>query len=425
MPNPLRRAARHSIAVMIAATIQPTSAERGPSSAGAARPNIGVKSANWPVEVCFLIGDLAVGGTETQLLRLIEGLDRRLVRPHLCILDGTGAESMTLEPTCCPVMRLGVKSLRSLRAAAAARDFVRYLRRERIDVLQTFFADSTVFGGLIGRLARVPRIVRTRRDLVFWTTRSHRLLWRRVDTVLRRFACSAVITNSDACAEAVVSEEDIPRDRITVIPNGLSLDRFAAISSWRRRSSRSDKPTIGVVAMLRSEKGIDLFVRSLSQLQSRRRTVNAIVAGDGGLRNDLARLINSLGLADVVTLAGKVDNIPAFLEGIDIAVLPSYTEGFPNAIIEYMAAGRPIVATGVGGTRELITHGFDGWLVPPNDPAALSDGIQRLLDDPALAESLAAAARVTAREFAMETMIERHQDFYHRLVFGESTLQQC
>src|SRR5436309_10204585 len=118
-----------------------------------------------PVRVCFLIDELATAGTETQLLALVRRLDRRRVRPHLCLLRGDGAASRALEPDDCRVLRLGVRSLRSPAALAGAWRLARFLRRERIDVLQVYFPDSTYFGVPVGRLAGVPAVVRTRNNV--------------------------------------------------------------------------------------------------------------------------------------------------------------------------------------------------------------------------------------------------------------------
>src|SRR5262249_53232775 len=118
-----------------------------------------------PVRVCFLIDELAAAGTETQLLALIRRLDRCRLLPYLCLLRGVSVASRALEPDDCPVLRLGAGSLRSPANLVRAWRFARFLRRERIDVLQVYFPDSTYFGVLVGRLAGVPAVVRTRNNV--------------------------------------------------------------------------------------------------------------------------------------------------------------------------------------------------------------------------------------------------------------------
>jgi glycosyltransferase involved in cell wall biosynthesis len=130
----------------------------------------------------------------------------------------------------------------------------------------------------------------------------------------------------------------------------------------------------------------------------------------------LERLIAELGLTDRVTLHGPVADVPAFLSTLDVAVLPSRAEGMSNAVLEYMAAGRPVVATDVGANRQLLSGGEYGVLVPPGDPAALAGGIGRLLADPAAASLLAAAGRWhVQRNYSRDAMRRRFEEFYERL----------
>jgi hypothetical protein len=125
-----------------------------------------------------LIDRLTTAGTETQLLALIQRLDRRRVQPYLCLLHGESDESRALEPEDCPVLRLDVASLRHPGTLVRAWRFARFLQRERIDVLQAYFPDSTYFGVPAAWLAGVPRIVRTRNNLGYWMTPWHRRLGR-------------------------------------------------------------------------------------------------------------------------------------------------------------------------------------------------------------------------------------------------------
>jgi glycosyltransferase involved in cell wall biosynthesis len=137
------------------------------------------------------------------------------------------------------------------------------------------------------------------------------------------------------------------------------------------------------------------------------------LGGEGPSRPDLERLAVELGLAGRCQFHGAVADVPAFLAGLDICVLCSRSEGMPNVILEYMASGRPVVATAVGGVPEMVRDGVDGLLVPPGDAGRLADAWRRLLDDPALAARLAAAARARVRErYSKERTVERFERFY-------------
>src|SRR5947209_7588941 len=148
-----------------------------------------------PVRVCFLIDELATAGTETQLLALVHRLDRRRVQPSLCLLRGASAASRALEPADCPVLRLGVGSLRSPATLARAWRLARFLRRERIDVLQVYFPDSTYFGVPVAWLAGVPAIVRTSNNVGHWLAPLYRRLGRSLNgfTTAAGYICRAAL----------------------------------------------------------------------------------------------------------------------------------------------------------------------------------------------------------------------------------------
>lgn len=147
------------------------------------------------------------------------------------------------------------------------------------------------------------------------------------------------------------------------------------------------------------------------------------LAGEGSERPRLEELSRQVGLADALYLPGAQRDVPAFLGNLDVAVLASRAEGMSNAVLEYMAAARPCVATAVGATPELIRHEQDGLLVPAEDAAALAAAIGRLLHDRGLARRLAVSARTRAAErYSRSAMVRRFEDFYTRLVHGSEPL---
>jgi glycosyltransferase involved in cell wall biosynthesis len=361
------------------------------------------------VRVCFLIDRLQRAGTETQLIALIRHLDRRRVLPALCLLDGEDETSRALEPADCPILRLGIRSLRHPGNLGKAIRLARFFREQRIDVVQVYFPDSSYFGVPVARLAGVPWVVRTRNNLGYWMTPLHRRLGRLITRLADR-----TIANSEVCRRAVIADEDAAPGAVVVLENGVDLDRFAVVPDL----SRTALPRrVGMVANLRPVKGIELFIQAAAVLARRHPAVHFAVAGEGKSRPALERLIEQEQLRGRIHLPGSVADVPRFLARVDIAVLCSHSEGMPNALLEYMAAGRAIVATKVGAVPELIRDGEHGLLVPPGDADRLGAAIDCLLNDPALASRLGAAARRRAREqFSREAMVRRFEEFYHRLL---------
>ncbi len=362
-----------------------------------------------PVRVCFLIDRLQPGGTESQLLALIRMFDRARVAPYLCLLNGEDAVSRSLEPPDCPVLRLGVRSLRRPQTIARAWQLGRFLRRERIDILQIYFPDSTYLGVPVGWLAGVPYILRTRNNLNHWMTPTHRVLGRLLNRLV-----TATLTNCEASRQAVLADERPAPESVLVMETGVDLTRFEAGAAPGPAAERR----VGVVANLRPVKGLEVFVRAAALVRARHPEVVFEVAGEGEQRPALTGQAAALGLGGRFRLPGTVHDIPTFLAALEVAVLPSLAEGMSNAVLEYMAARRPIVATAVGGTTQLIDDGVHGLLVPPGDATALARGISRLLEDRALAARLATAARRRVEnDYSREGRVRSLEAFYRNLVY--------
>jgi glycosyltransferase involved in cell wall biosynthesis len=361
-----------------------------------------------PIRICFLIDELSRAGVETQLLALIERLDRSRFEPFLCLLRGDAATSRLLEPGDCPILRLGIASLRSVKTLGRLWHMVRFLRRERIDILQVHFPDSTYFGVLAGCLARVPHLIRTRDNLGYALIP--------LDVTLGK-CCNRfidfTIANCEACRRSLLADESPAPESVVVLPTGVDLARFARIPPLTSRAPHE----IGILANLRPVKCLDLFLRAAAEVARLHPDAAFHLGGIGELRGPLERLAQELGLAKRCTFHGAVKDVPAFLNGLDICVLASRSEGMPNVILEYMASGRAIVATAVGAVPEMIDDGTHGLLVPPGDVPAMARALCRLLDDPGLAARLAAAARRRVRQlYDKDEAIERFEEFYSRLV---------
>ncbi len=341
-----------------------------------------------PVRVCFVINNLSRAGTESQLLLLIRHLDRTRVRPFLCLLDGTSDSSRRLEPDDCPIVRLGVRRLLSLRGVKAARRFRRFLKENRIDTVVTYFPDSTRFAAPLAKSAGCT-VFGTRRNVGHGLTRRDRLVAR----VWNRLFIDKIIANCQACKNAVVAQEAVNPEDVIVIPNAIDLSRFEHIPPWTPKPPGTPRK-VGMVANLRPVKRPDLFIRAASLVLRDHPDTQFEIAGGGDVAAYQA-LIDELGLTQNVRLLGSIEHIPAFLSTLDVAVLTSEAEGLSNSLLEYMAAGRPIVATDVGGNSELIANGVEGILVPELDHSMIAQATLHLFTDQHVAECAAEAARET------------------------------
>ncbi|MFD9219684.1 glycosyltransferase [Streptomyces sp. NPDC060064] len=373
--------------------------------------------------VCLMIGQLGLGGAEKQVVMLARGLVERGIETTLLLLSERGPRETELAGSGVRIVSLGYRGIPrpwvdlrgTLRdAAAAVRAFARltaHLRRTRPQVFHCYLFHCYVAGAPAARLARVPVCVAGRRSLgTFKEGRRALLAVERGATRMTDF----VVANAQAVAEDALRQEGLPLDKITVIHNGMEERDFRAVAP---ADLVTDQPVVLCVANLRTYKGHQYLLDAVFRLQRRGHPCTLALIGDGPERLQLQQQADRLGI-DVRFLGHRTD-VPAFLARADVVVLPSLEEGLSNAVMEAMATGRPMVATAVGGTPELLRD--RGVLVPPADPEALAQGLHWMLTDRAAASRLGKAAREWALEhLSADTMVDRHITLYRKLLGGGS-----
>jgi glycosyltransferase involved in cell wall biosynthesis len=233
----------------------------------------------------------------------------------------------------------------------------------------------------------------------------------------------AIVANCDYVRSQLI-EEGVPQEKVVTIHNGLDSDRFAPRANLNRaealaRLSVSAEPSsrfVGIVANLRPVKDHQTFLKAM-QLVSRAVPESAfLLAGEGNLLADLKELAVQLGIAERTFFLGACRTTEEVLALSEVCVLSSVSEGFSNSILEYMAAGRPVVATDVGGVREVVTEGETGYLLTPGDCQTLADRVIYLLKNPKEAQLMGEKARnVVSREFSTTRQLERVEELYERL----------
>ena len=366
-----------------------------------------------PLRIVLSIGSLQVGGTESQLVKLAGRLTARGHEVHVVAVRCGGPYEEDLRALGVP---LRVFSYRGLRGPGDRRDLRlllsetrellaiwRHLRRLRPDVCHGFLFTCYTRVLPLALLAGVPARVNGRRGAS--PARPAGVLRALLD-----FAghCSTTlyVTNSHALSERLVREEKVPASRVEVIANGVEPPSRVAAPGL--------SPARGiVVANLIAYKGHADLVEALALLPKPPRMC---LVGDGPERGRLAALIEAHGLGDVVTLAGPVDDAREVLADYQFAVLPSHAEGLPNAVLEAMAAGLPVVATRVGGVPEVVADGVTGLLVPPRVPAALAAAVERIAGDPDLRRAMGAAGRHAAGRLTVDACAARHEAVYRALL---------
>ncbi|HKT02673.1 MAG TPA: glycosyltransferase [Rugosimonospora sp.] len=362
--------------------------------------------------ICLIIGQLGLGGTEKQVVLLATGLRARGADVTVVVLAGPGPRADALREAGVPVVYLGLRAWPDWRAypelVTVLGRLTRYLRRTRPDVVHGFLYHSYVLGAPAAWLAGVPAIVAGRRSLDDYKTGRHAVLAvERVATWLTH----KVVANAEAVAACTRTSERVPAGKVTVIYNALPPEAFQPAAPAELDSAY---PVLVCVANLKPYKGLADLVAAAGRLRDRGRPCTLVLVGEGPDEPHLRRLGARLGV-DLRLLGARTD-VTGLLARADVAVLPSHTEGMSNAVMEAMAAGRPVVATAVGGTPELLDGGR-GRLVPPADPEALADAIAQVLEDPGEAARMGAAARDWCRaNLNLDTLVQRHLALYHDLL---------
>ncbi len=387
------------------------------------------------VHVLTLIDHLSVtGGAERLALDIATRLEPTRFRSTLCASrfapDGTPSENERYALERMREAGIGFLPLGRRRRGDiwAWRHLVAYVRRERVDVIHAHMFGSNLWGTVIGRLARVPVVVAHEHTWSFEGEPVRRLLDREV---IGRWS-DAFVAVSREDRRKMIEIERIPAERIRFVPNGI-----APRAPTHGRNLRAElgialaAPVIGAVGRLRAQKAYDVLIQAGALLRDDHPGLRVVIAGNGSEKQRLEMLASELGVHDMVMMLGRRLDIPDLLPMFDIAVSSSDFEGSPLAVMEYMEAARPIVATNVGGLSDLIEDGVHGLLVPPRDPVRLAAAIDALLCDPVRSQALGGRARERRRrEFGLDTMVGNIEALYTELLArrrdaGRGANQDC
>ncbi len=367
-----------------------------------------------------MIGSLEVGGTEMHLAQVLPELVRRGHEVAIHTLSGAGPLAAPLAGAGVSVAMprpAGSRVMRILRACLA---YARFIRVWRPDVIHFFLPEAYMVGAPIALALGRTRLAMARRSLNDYQSR--RPLLASFERMLHG-RMRALVGNAQRVVDQL-AEEGAPPERLRVIRNGIDLARFADPAPRAATRAvlgiREDTLVLISVANLIPYKGHEDLIDALAACGRELPDWTLLCVGAGDVRRqELGARAAGAGLADRVNFLGRRTDVPDLLAASDIAVLASHEEGFPNAVIEAMAAGLPVVATRVGGIPEAVVEGTTGCLVPPRDPAALSAAIRDLAADAPLRARMGDAGRTRARaEFALGACVSRYEDLYTRIVAG-------
>jgi len=367
------------------------------------------------VRVLLLVDQLGGGGAERVVVDTATHLPSHC-EVVVCATRAAGnfAYADELHESGVPLVRLyrssryDVEGLLRLRGLVAA---------YKPHVVHAHMFGSNVWARLLRLTARIPVVVCHEHTWSYDRRNKARIV---VDRALSPLA-DAIIAVSEADRQKLIEVEGLPPNKVRVVYNGIDFARLD-----RRRPShgggaewgpRQGEAVLLAVGKLQEQKGYPVLLRALALVLKQVPSTRLLIAGEGPLQSKLEMLAAELGVADKVSFLGFVRDVGSLLLAADVFVMASYFEGHPIALLEAMAAARPVVATSVGGVPEIVRQGETGLLVPPNDPHALAEAIVASVCDPALRRRLGlSAAEDVRRRFSIEGAIGRYVALYEELL---------
>lgn len=369
------------------------------------------------VNILFLMLSLNMGGTEKHVFDLISNLNREKFNPSVCCLYDLG-------PIGTKLSNLGFQVyhnlMRSKWDVSILWKLPRIFSSEKIHILYTVNSPLPQFlGSVLSKIFGVGiNITRAATTGPVYHRKRRKIINKMILPLVDK-----VIAQADSHKEFLVNTEGFRHEKIKVIYNGIDLKRFdeAVDVNAYKKTLRvpPGAPLVGIVARLSPEKELHIFLRAAKKIISVVPHVHFLIVGDGEERKKLEIIAHELKIPSNVHFLGTRVDIPQIVSLFDIGVLTSNREAFPNVILEYMAASKPVVATDVGSASEIVIDGKSGYVVPYGDSEAVADAILRLLRDRSLAREMGDAGRkAVEKKFTIQTMMVKYESLFLDSVKG-------
>ena len=368
-----------------------------------------------PLRVLFAITSMPVGGAETLLVNLVRRLDRDRFQPEICCLKEPGPLGLEIAEEL-PLHSGLLQSRFDLRVMTRLREL---LRSRRIDAIVTVGAGDKMFWG---------RLAAWRERLPVILSAIHSTGWPDGIGLLNR--CLTPITDgfiavAERHGKFLVENQRFPERKVYVVPNGIDVQRFAPNLRARLRlraelGIEESTPVCGIVAALRPEKNLDLFLQTAART-AERCDARFLVVGDGPERFRLQMLSSRLSLDKRVMFLGSRSDVPELLNAMDLFALTSDNEANPVSIIEAMATGLPVVSTNVGSVSESVQHGVTGFLTPVRDVSQTAGHWERLFRQANLRQEMGRnARRLVADRSSLERMVSGYEELIEQVYQGKA-----
>ncbi len=345
-----------------------------------------------PIRALFIVPSLRIGGAERHVTTLLPRMDPARFIPSVICIGEEGELFATLSTAGIEAKAL---RLRKSQVPRALRELVGAMRRLRPDVVVLQGNNAETLGRIAARIAGVEHTIVWKHAAQSGDAEPRGRIRNTIDTALSRWT-SAYFGVAEAQRPYLTGELGYLDAKIRIVHNGVDPTLFDVADDRGARAEfgfAADDLVVGIIAMLRPEKDHETFLRAARAVIDELPHAKFLVVGDGPARHRLEALCAELQIAPNVHFAGPRHDVARLLHAIDVFVLSSVTECFPISLLEAMACGRPAVCSDVGGIPEILVPGETGYLVPPQNPRQLADGLVKLLSDGEAMRRMGRAAR--------------------------------
>lgn len=365
---------------------------------------------NGKINMLQLVNGFAIGGGEMKVLELVQRLDKDRYNITVCSVGQGGpleAEFRKAAP------RVEIFEKRFSFDISLVKKVAQLMREQQIDLVQTTLFYADVIGAYAAALVKVPVVISWEAvtgPFRWYHSWAYHLAMQKIDRV---------VAVSEDIRQRVIRERKLSPEKVVTIHYGVDLRRFAPQEPRLQRAAiglSHDHLVLGTVARFDHPKGHKYLIAAAPAIVQRFPNARFVLVGDGPLRQQVEQQIDALGVRDHFVLLGFRRDITQLLGLFDLFVLPSLSEGLPNAVLEAMACSNPVVATAVNGVIEVVEHEKTGLLIPPADPERLAAAVIELLSSPDRLKQMGRSGRErVAKFFSVEQQISKFEMLYHSL----------
>lgn len=360
--------------------------------------------------------DTNLAGTENQLIKMINGIDKDAFQVNLICFDDSKWLNENRDMLHCQATVIEINRFKRLYTYGNFFKLAGNLRANRPDIVHTFFPVANIVGVTAARMSGVKKVVSSRRDYGEWMNGRYLAATKMANRFVDR-----IVANSGSVKELTARKESVDPARIDVFYNGLDTAQFQNLERDGALKARLGIPAankvVGIIANFRPMKHHHAFVLAAREVLRQRKDVHFMMIGAGQLKEKTERLADELGISSNIIFAGAQKDTLPFLSIMDVGVNCSEAEGLSNSVMEYMASGVPCVVSDAGGNRDLITHNETGYVFKLDDFEGMAGFILKLFKEDKERKVLCAnAAEKVRSSMSLETMLKNYESFYKRLL---------